>query len=230
MSRMRQMRRWLSEHRWITLAGGATALALAIFVLVWFQPQKLFIDVRVDEGLPAVAAATTASTEAEGGTADAASDAATEATTEATPTPQPSSTSSSATAEDAERPAAESSPEPEPAEPVVVSREELRLISHHASGIASLVELPDGSSLIRFEDLDVENGPDLRIYLSTAPADGPPDALDDDFIDLGELKGNQGNQNYAIPAGTDLSRYQSVSIWCRRFSVGFAVAPIGPVA
>lgn len=206
MSRMRQMRRWLSEHRWITLAGGALALALAIFVLVWFQPQKLFVDVRVDEELPAVAA---------------------EATTEATPTPQPSSTSSSATAEDAERPTAESSPEPEPAEPVVVSREELRLISHHASGIASLVELPDGSSLIRFEDLDVENGPDLRIYLSTAPADGPPDALDDDFVDLGELKGNQGNQNYAIPDELDLSRYRSVTIWCRRFSVGFAVAPIG---
>lgn len=183
------MRTWLASHRGFVLGGGSAVFALVVFVLVWFQPQKLFIDVRVDEDLPATT------------------------TRPSTPAPEPSPQASQA-----------SSASPRP---VVVSREDLRLISHHASGIASLVRLPDGSSVIRLEDLDVENGPDLRVYLSAAPADGPPDALDDDFVDLGVLKGNRGNQNYAIPSGTDLSHYRSVTIWCRRFAVGFAVAPIG---
>lgn len=193
------MRAWLASHRRIVLGGGAVAAALAIFVLVWFQPQKLFIDVRVDEDLPLAAGGTPSPSERSDATAQPSGRAT-------APSPQPSSASP---------------------RPVVVSREELRLISHHASGIAALVRLPDGSSVIRLEELDVENGPDLRVYLSAASADGPPDALDDDFVDLGVLKGNQGNQNYAVPSGTDLSHYRSVTIWCRRFAVGFAVAPIG---
>lgn len=44
---------------------------------------------------------------------------------------------------------------------------------------------------------------------------------------LGNLKGNIGNQNYAVPAAIDLEKYQSAMIWCQRFSVGFGVAPIG---
>jgi len=48
------------------------------------------------------------------------------------------------------------------------------------------------------------------------------------FIDLGPLKGNRGNQNYAVPAGTDLSKFKSAVIWCRRFLVGFGVAPLLP--
>ena len=193
------MRAWIVANRKLVIAGGVVALGVFVFVLVWFQPQKLLIDVRVDEDLPAVAATPS----------DPSSSAATRASEE--PTPEPSSVE----------------PSPVPTEPVVVSREDLRLISHHASGVASLVRLPDGSSVIRLEELDVENGPDLRVYLSAAPADGPPEELDDDHVDLGVLKGNQGNQNYAIPADVDLSRYRSVTIWCRRFAVGFAVAPIG---
>ncbi|MBW3562821.1 MAG: DM13 domain-containing protein [Actinobacteria bacterium] len=174
-------------------------LGALAFVLIWLQPQKLFIDVRVDEDLPVAASS-------------------------------PSEPSTSAVTQDSEEPTPETSsaePSPVPTGPVVVSREDLRLISHQASGVASLVRLPDGSSVIRLEELDVENGPDLRVYLSAAPADGPPEELDDDHVDLGALKGNQGNQNYAIPSDLDLSRYQSVTIWCRRFAVGFAVAPIG---
>jgi hypothetical protein len=64
------------------------------------------------------------------------------------------------------------------------------------------------------------------VYLSEAPADGDEGALDDAFVDLGGLKGNQGSQNYEIPEGVALDEIESVTIWCRRFSVGFGVAPL----
>jgi len=46
----------------------------------------------------------------------------------------------------------------------------------------------------------------------------------DGSVDLGRLKGNIGDQQYDIPAGTDLSRYATVVIMCRAFTVGFARA------
>jgi hypothetical protein len=99
-------------------------------------------------------------------------------------------------------------------------------LAHHAAGAAKLIRSQDGSTLLRFENFEVENGPDLRVYLSEAPADGDEDRLVEQFIDLGGLKGNIGNQNYALPGDVDPSRYQSAVVWCRRFSVGFAVAPL----
>ena len=71
------------------------------------------------------------------------------------------------------------------------------------------------------------NGPDVRVYLVAAP-DTNDDAtvIQSGFIDLGSMKGNIGNQNYEVPPDTDLSRYRSVSIWCRRFGVNFGAAPL----
>lgn len=96
----------------------------------------------------------------------------------------------------------------------------------HGSGTARLLAMDDGSHLVRFEGLDTSNGPDLRVYLSAAPADGDEAAHDDDFVDLGDLTANRGDQNYAVPADVDVTRYRSVVVWCRRFSVGFAAAPL----
>ncbi|MGI8759224.1 MAG: DM13 domain-containing protein [Acidimicrobiales bacterium] len=112
------------------------------------------------------------------------------------------------------------------AEIVTVAQGDIRSLDHTSSGRALVVELADGSQVLRFEDLDTDNGPDLRVYLSAAPADGPDGNFDDDFVDLGALKGNVGNQNYELPSGVDLDRFQSAVIWCRRFAVGFAVAPL----
>ena len=112
------------------------------------------------------------------------------------------------------------------AEPVVLAAGEFRSLAHDASGRALILELLDGSLILRFEDLNVSNGPDLKVYLSAAPSSSGGSAFDDDFVELGALKGNIGNQNYAIPAGVDLSRYRSAVVWCKRFSVGFAVAPV----
>ncbi len=100
-----------------------------------------------------------------------------------------------------------------------------RPLAHTVSGTASFVRAGDDVSL-RFEDFEVENGPDLFVYLSAGDPGGPGRALADDFVDLGRLKGNVGNQNYAVPADTDLERYDTAVVWCRRFTVAFAAAEI----
>jgi hypothetical protein len=97
---------------------------------------------------------------------------------------------------------------------------------HSTSGRARAIRLSDGSRYLRLEDFETSNGPDVRVYLSAAPAGGPGDAFDDDYVELGELKGNIGDQNYAIPADVDLGHFQSAVIWCKRFSVAFGAAPL----
>jgi hypothetical protein len=99
-------------------------------------------------------------------------------------------------------------------------------LEHETVGRASLLELPDGTRYLRFEDLATSNGPDLRVYLSEIPASDDWYAYGERFTDLGALKGNLGSQNYPVPADVDLARYKSAVIWCRRFTVGFGVAPL----
>jgi hypothetical protein len=108
----------------------------------------------------------------------------------------------------------------------VLSEGDFRPLGHDARGTALVIDAAASNTYVRFEDFEVENGPDLKIYLSRAKADAPEAELAADFVDLGGLKGNVGDQNYLVPASVDLSEYRSVVVWCRRFSVGFAVAPI----
>ena len=99
---------------------------------------------------------------------------------------------------------------------------------HPTSGTA--VVLTDGSPqrFLRLEeDFVSDNGPDLDVYLvADAPADGDAGVFDDDFINLGDLKGNIGSQNYEIPEDVDLDRYNTVVIWCVRFGVAFGAADL----
>jgi hypothetical protein len=90
---------------------------------------------------------------------------------------------------------------------------------HNAEGMAKVVPLKDGSNLLRLENLQVTNGPDLYVYLAT-------DKSASDFVSLGKLKANNGNQNYNIPSKTDLTKYDTVLIWCRPFSVLFGSAQL----
>lgn len=100
-------------------------------------------------------------------------------------------------------------------------------LEHATTGRVRLVELEDGSRFVRLEDLETSDGPDLRIYLTDQPLSDDWHVWDDGaYVDLGALKGNIGDSNYEIPGDLDLSRYRTVVIWCRRFTVGFAVAPI----
>ena len=90
---------------------------------------------------------------------------------------------------------------------------------HNAEGIAKLIQVGDGTNILRLENLKATNGPDLYVYLSA-------DKTASDFVSLGRLKGNMGNQNYEIPNGTDLTKYNNVLIWCRAFSVLFGSAQL----
>jgi hypothetical protein len=50
------------------------------------------------------------------------------------------------------------------------------------------------------------------------------------FVDLGLIKGNIGDQNYILGSDLDLAKYRTVSVWCKRFSKNFGVAPLMPAA
>jgi hypothetical protein len=102
-----------------------------------------------------------------------------------------------------------------------------RSLEHGTTGVARIVELADGSRFVRLEQLDTSNGPDLRVYLTDQPVSDDWHIWDDGaFVDLGELKGNVGDSNYRVPDDVELSGFRTVVIWCRRFEVGFGVAPI----
>lgn len=89
---------------------------------------------------------------------------------------------------------------------------------HNAEGVAKVIAL-DGTNVLRLENFKATNGPDLYVYLAT-------DRSGSDIVNLGRLKGNIGNQNYPIPAGTDLAKYNTVLIWCKAFSVLFGSAQL----
>jgi hypothetical protein len=90
---------------------------------------------------------------------------------------------------------------------------------HNAEGVAKIIQLADGTDILRLENFKTTNGPDLYVYLST-------DKTNADIVNLGRLKGNIGNQNYLIPAGTDITKYNTALIWCRAFSVIFGSAQL----
>ena len=99
---------------------------------------------------------------------------------------------------------------------------------HKGSGKADVYPLADGSYVLRFEDFQVTNGPDLHVYLAKHPDPATSQEVNNNgYLDLGGIKGNQGSQNYVIPAGTDISLYKSVVIYCQPFHVVFSVAPLG---
>jgi Electron transfer DM13 len=155
------------RHRRLLAVVGIAAVAVIGFVLVYFEPQKLFIDDEVHEAQP-------------GG-----------------------------------KPTA-----------LVISSGQFRSYEHATSGRARILELRGGRRYVRLDPFQTSNGPALKVYLSAAPASGPGDAFDDRYVSLGDLKGNIGEQNYALPPDVELSRYRSVVIWCKRFSVAFGAAPL----
>jgi hypothetical protein len=104
-------------------------------------------------------------------------------------------------------------------------------VAHETQGTATIHRLPDGARVLRLTEFMTSNGPDVRVYL-VAAADAADDATvkKAGFIELGKLKGNQGDQNYNIPADLDLVRYRAVTIWCKRFGVNFGTAPLTPAS
>jgi hypothetical protein len=100
-------------------------------------------------------------------------------------------------------------------------------VMHPTMGTATIYGLVDGNRVLRFTNFRTSNGPDVHVYLVAADdAKDSATVRQADFVDLGTIKGNIGNQNYAVGHDLDLSKYRTVSIWCKRFAVNFGAAPL----
>ncbi len=177
---------------------------LAVLAVGWYLASPLFIDDVVDEDFPVLEA-----------------------------TPIPAENVEATTAETVD--IANSSVEMEAAEEMVEEGEVDQGITavlsgtftdadaaHKGSGTATIYQQGE-ERILRFQNFSVTNGPDLHVLLSTSA--NPTDDIGE-YIDLGKLKGNIGDQNYTIPADIDLSQYQSLIIYCQPFSVVFSTAAL----
>lgn len=97
-------------------------------------------------------------------------------------------------------------------------------IDHRAAGTVTVYQ-QNGRYVLRFEDdTDIQNGPDLYVWV--LPSDSYKGGTPAEYVDLGKLTGNVGGQNYQLPESFDPERHRTVLIWCLRFSVPFAAAPL----
>ena len=100
---------------------------------------------------------------------------------------------------------------------------------HNTSGRATIYREADGRLILRLTNFKTSNGPDVHVVLIAAKdADDDANFLKSstERVELGTLKGNEGDQNYEIPPGTDLKKFQTVSIYCERFNANFGAAPL----
>lgn len=199
---------WATRRR--AAASAAAAVVVTAFVawlaFGYFAIQGLVFDDKVNEAAPFTAATT-----ASGATA----------TTVTSVGPATTGASGGAATTGASGPATTGAPGSRTTfSSTFVSR------AHTTTGQA--IVLTDGTTrFLRLVDLATDNGPDVHVYLSAGVDARTSDGrLDDDFVSLGKLKGNIGSQNYEIPAGTDLTRYRTVVLWCKRFTVAFGAADL----
>jgi hypothetical protein len=188
----------LKRYRWVLVAIGVVVIAGAFLA---FRPDKLFVDDAVDESLADAFTTTTATTPTTTTGPDASSPSTTllpESTTTTTEAP--------------------------PSGPVALASGAFFGIDHTAAGTATVYE-QGGAFVLRFEDdTDIQNGPDLFVWLL---ADEDYEGGDPgEYIDLGKIKGNVGGQNYELPDDYDPAVHQFVLVWCKRFAVPFAAAPL----
>lgn len=115
-------------------------------------------------------------------------------------------------------------------EPIVLARGTLISHEYETSGEVKILQLADGSRILRLENLATSDGPRVEIWLTDAPVIEGRDGWfvfdDGNYESLGAMKGNKGNQNYKIPADLDLSDFSSMSLWCVTFSVSFGAAEL----
>ncbi len=157
-------------------------VGLGAVIVLWavFRPEKLFVNQKVNESLPAASTSAASS---------------------------PAATSAMA--------------------PAALLAGAFHSGAHETAGTASIYQLDGGKRVLRFTNFKTSNGPDVRVYLMAAG-----DAKDNEtvkkagFIELGKLKGNEGDQNYDVPANADLAKDRAVTIWCARFNVNFGTAPL----
>ena len=215
------------------------AIAAPLIYFAWWLGSPLFRTVEVDEAFPVSAPAEQEDAAQQQAEPAAAADQEAEPATEAAMDRQFPLTVNATIpegmtrAEAEERMEAAAQAEDPVEEPMMEAMEEPEVIAlltgefedgdpfHTGEGSATVYRLADGRHVVRFESFRVRNGPDLRVILTPV---GREDVLADGYIELGELKGNVGNQNYFFPEGIDPGDYAAVIIYCWPFRVVFAEA------
>lgn len=197
-----------TKQKWYRRRGvvaGLLAVAIPAIALGWWLFSPLFLNKTVVEEFPRAAAA---------------------------------QIPAGSTAEEVEAEMLEAEAESETATDDMPEADPIKLIGgafagadsfHQGSGEVGVYELADGSRLLRLEDIDITNGPDLHVILSpVATAAGRDDVMASGYVDLGSLKGNRGSQNYDIPPEVDITSGEwTVVIYCEPFHVIFATAGLG---
>jgi hypothetical protein len=210
--------RWLVRNPVYSIPGGLIVLAgLAWLAFGFFGVHLLFVDDEVSEPPPAFAATPTQPLQP-------ATTEATTASTSLAPT-RPIVTAASTSAPQTSPPPTTAPVVPVTTAPTIVTEYNGTFVGrdHPTSGNAIVLGNGTGQRFLRFEAFETDNGPDLNVYLVNSSAGGV-----DDFIDLGNLKGNIGDQNYEIPTDADLDVYNTVLIWCVRFASPFGEATLAP--
>jgi hypothetical protein len=216
---------WLKNHRVAVILAAVAAIAVFYLAIAVFGIHTLFIDDEVSEAGPAFASGAAPS----GIESDAISeDVADEMTEDMADEPVMVEVEEDMPEMDTEPAATDVDEDIAVTEIETIFTGDFIDRSHPTSGRADV--LNDGTSqrFLRFEEFETDNGPDLNVYLSTAPPGADAGEFDDNFVDLGDLKGNIGTQNYEIPADVDLNEFSTVVIWCVRFGVAFGAAEINP--
>ena len=105
---------------------------------------------------------------------------------------------------------------------VLLATSDLEGIGHHATGHVQVIRLADGGLRLTLKDIDIENAPDLHLYMAEEKVTGDVGK----YKYVARMKGNKGDQQYKLPADLDLKKNHVVVVWCRAFDVGVAQAPL----
>lgn len=208
------MFRPIRSHPYLSaVVGSGVVVGLAWLAFGYFGVHTLFVDDVVSEAAPVFEATTPPPAESPSTVLSNA------------PSPVPAAEiTPTRSAESPPDPDAEPEPNDEPTEQDIVVEFEGSFMGesrYSTEGRAVVLGNGTGQRFLRFEDFETNNGPDLNVYLVDSSAGGVSD-----FVDLGDLKGNIGDQNYEIPPEVDLASYDRVVIWCVRFGVGFGSASL----
>lgn len=199
----------MSRKKAIWLGVGGVVAVIAVVALLLFEPWLIFIDEKVDEADEA------------GEVVGTASDGLSQTAFPTEPAGDPTDT--------ATVPGTDAEPRR-----VELAAADFIDAEHDTSGRAVIYLREDGSRYLRLEGFETSNGPDVHVWITDQQSGGGCDGCQDSwgiyddgaYVRLGELKGNQGDQNYEIPDDADLGEMRSVVIWCDRFNVAFGTAPI----
>lgn len=212
---------WLMRNKKVVAGGGVIGVALLAYLAFGvFGIHTAFIDDEVSEAGPVFDSGASADTDPPTATN---LPPATQA-----PAAEGESDTTETVAAATEPPAPGTTPAPTP--PTIVTLATGQFVDRSYTGSGNALVLTDGSSqrFLRFEDFATDNGPDLFVYLTSARADADESAfgVDGEYVNLGRLTGNIGDQNYEIPPDVDLDRFSTVVVWCDRFSSAFTAADL----